>query len=98
MLDVLARHDATAHHLAHKLCQRFVADDPPGSLVQSAAEVYLDNDTAVAPVLRHLFHSPEFAASRGAKVRRGFEVVTAYTRAMNGTVAPSANSLAVAPT
>jgi uncharacterized protein (DUF1800 family) len=88
LLDVLAHHPATARHLAHKLCRRFVRDDPPPALVASAAQVYLDNDTAIAPVLSHLFHSAEFAASRGAKVRRGFEVLTAYARALRGTVDP----------
>lgn len=86
LLEFLAHHDATAHHLAYKLCRRFVADDPPPGLVESAAAVYLDNDTAIAPVLRHILRSPEFAASVGAKVRRGFEVYTAYARALGGTI------------
>jgi hypothetical protein len=88
LLDVLARHPATARHLAYKLCRRFVADTPPPALVASAAQVYSDNDTAIAPVLRHIFHSPEFAASQHSKVRRGFEILTAYARAMRGTVDP----------
>jgi hypothetical protein len=88
LLNVLARHPATARHLAYKLCRRFVADTPPPALVASAAQVYLANDTAIAPVLRHIFHSPEFAASQGAKVRRGFEIVAAYARAMRGTLDP----------
>jgi hypothetical protein len=88
LLDVLAHHPATARHLAYKLCRRFVADTPPPSLVASAAQVYLANDTAIAPVLRHLFHSPEFAAATRTKVRRGFEVLVAYARAMGGTIDP----------
>jgi hypothetical protein len=88
LLNVLARHPATATHLAYKLCRRFVADTPPPALVASAAQVYLANDTAIAPVLRHIFHSAEFAASAHSKVRRGFEILTAYARAMGGTVDP----------
>ena len=88
LLDLLAHHPETARHLAHKLCRRFVADTPPPALVESAAQVYLDNDTAIAPVLRHLFHSAEFAAGPRNKVRRGFEIVVAYARAMRGTIDP----------
>ncbi len=88
LLNVLARHPATARHIAYKLCRRFVADTPPPSLVTSAAQVYRNNDTAIVPVLRHIFRSPEFAAARGAKVRRGFEVMVAYVRAMGGEVDP----------
>lgn len=88
LLNFLARHPATARYLSWKLCQRFVADSPPPALVNSAAQVYLANDTAIAPVLRHLFHSPEFAAAARNKVRRGFETMVAYARAMGGTVDP----------
>ncbi len=88
MLEVMARHPATARHLAYKLCRRFVADTPPPALVGSAAQVYTDNDTAIGPVLRHIFHSAEFAAASGNKVRRGFEILTAYARAMGGEVDP----------
>jgi hypothetical protein len=88
LLNVLARHPATARHLAYKLCRRFVADTPPPALVTSAAQVYTQNDTAIAPVLRHIFHSPEFAANAHSKVRRGFEIMTAYARALGGTADP----------
>ncbi|XVU21913.1 DUF1800 domain-containing protein [Actinoplanes sp. CA-054009] len=80
--DYLARHQATAQRLAVKLCQRFVADEAPASLVTKLVKVYLDNDTAIAPVLRALFTSPEFAASIGAKVRTPFEDLIASIRAL----------------
>ena len=38
---------------------KFVRDDPPQALVDRLAQVYLDNDTAIRPVLRAL------VASRG---------------------------------
>ena len=88
LLNIIARHPATARYIAYKLCRRFVADTPPPALVASAAAVYTQNDTAIAPVLRHIFHSAEFAAGPRNKVRRGFEVIVAYARAMGGTVEP----------
>jgi uncharacterized protein (DUF1800 family) len=44
VLDDLARHPATARHLATKLARHFVADDPPGPLVERLARVYLDSE------------------------------------------------------
>ena len=64
-LDHLAMHPATANRIATKLCVRFVADEAPATLVAKLAKVYLDNGTAIVPVLQALFTSPEFAASAG---------------------------------
>ncbi|MEU4237025.1 DUF1800 domain-containing protein [Actinoplanes sp. NPDC026619] len=80
--DFLARHPATAQRIATKLCVRFVADDAPASLVAKLAKVYLDNDTAIKPVLRALFTSPEFAASQGKKTRTPFEDLIATIRTL----------------
>jgi len=80
--DHLARHPATAQRLATKLCQRFVADQAPASLVSRLAQVYLDNDTAIKPVLKALFTSPEFAAAIGQKTRTPFEDLIATIRTL----------------
>jgi uncharacterized protein (DUF1800 family) len=81
-LDHLATHPKTAERIARKLCVRFVADEPPASLVQRLATVYLDNRTAIAPVLKALFTSAEFAAATGTKVRTPFEDVVATVRVL----------------
>ena len=81
-VDYLAHHPATAQRIATKLCRRFVADDAPASLVAKLAQVYLDHGTAIAPVLRALFTSPEFAAATGRKVRTPLEDLTATIRAL----------------
>ena len=73
MLDFLAHHPSTAQYIAWKLCKRFVSDQPSAALVNAAAAVYLANDTAIAPVMRHILHSAEFAASEGLKLRRPFD-------------------------
>ncbi len=77
----LAHHASTASFLAKKLCGHFVADSPPQSLIDSTAEVYLDNDTHMAPVMRHILLSAEFDGSVGQKVRRPFELLAAQARA-----------------
>ena len=80
--DYLARHPATARRLATKLAVRFVSDTPSSSLISSLAQAYLDNDTAIVPVLRVLFSSAEFAASIGAKTYRPYEHIIATARLM----------------
>lgn len=82
----LARHPSTATFLARKLCRRFVSDEPPESLVQSVASVYLASETAIVPVLRHLFASAEFWGSAEQKLRRPFEALVATLRAVNAAV------------
>lgn len=81
-LKYLARHPSTATRIATKLCERFVSDTPPASLVSRLATVYRQNGTAIKPVLRELFGSPAFNQSRGEKVRRPLEDVTATLRVL----------------
>jgi uncharacterized protein (DUF1800 family) len=81
-VDYLAHHDSTAEHIATKLARRFVSDTPPKGLVQTLAEVYLDHDTAIVPVLRKLFRSKAFEDSIGQKVRRPLEDVVATIRVL----------------
>ena len=91
-VDHLARHPATATRLMTRLCVRFVADEPPAALIERLARVYLDNDTAIVPVLRALFTSPEFAASVGQKTRTPFEDLAASVRALG--LGPEASGVA----
>jgi hypothetical protein len=81
LLAYLARHPATASHLASKLLTRFVADAPPPELVASTADVYLANDTAIAPTLAHIFSSDAFWDSYGGKLRRPYDFFIGALRA-----------------
>ncbi len=81
LLAFLSHHPQTARYVAFKLIRRFVTDTPPESLIASAAQVYLANDTAIVPTLRHILDSAPFATSAGAKLRRPFEHVVAALRA-----------------
>jgi uncharacterized protein (DUF1800 family) len=88
-LDYLAVHPATAKRIVTKLCTRFVSDDPPTILITNLVKVYLDNKSAIAPVLRALFTSPEFAASIGAKTRTPYEDIVATLRTLDYGPEPS---------
>ncbi|HEY0152625.1 MAG TPA: DUF1800 domain-containing protein [Longimicrobium sp.] len=89
VLDLLARHPATARHIARKLAGRFVADDPPQRLLDELAAVFTRTDGDLRQVTRALFRSPEFARARGAKTRTPFEFVAGTLRATEAEVRPS---------
>ena len=84
MVDLLSRHPATARHIAYRLCQRLVADDPPKKLVERAANVFLLTDGNLREVVRAIVESPEFFQPRfyRAKVKSPFEYVVSAVRAL----------------
>ncbi|MCB1256491.1 MAG: DUF1800 domain-containing protein [Microthrixaceae bacterium] len=94
LIRFLARHQSTARHLATKLARRFVSDFPSPALVQRLASVYLANDTAIAPVLRELFLSPEFNASANQKVKRPVDWMISALRSTGATVPTAASGKA----
>lgn len=91
VLDLLARHPSTARHVALKLAQRFVADEPPPALVERLAQVFQQTDGDLRAVTRALFTSPEFADARyhGGKVKTPFEFVASALRATGAQAGPS---------
>lgn len=97
LLDVLASHPKTAHHIAFKLAQRFVADEPPAAVVDRAAKVFLDTKGDLREVTRAIITSDAFLSEeyRGAKVKTPFEFVVSATRATGATVV-NAQPLALA--
>jgi uncharacterized protein (DUF1800 family) len=88
VLDILARHPATARNIAFKLAQRLVSDTPPPSLVDRAAKTFLSSDGNLREVVRTIVTSPEFfdPGVRLAKVKTPFEFVASALRATNADV------------
>lgn len=87
-LDMLARHPATARHIAYQLAQRFVADEPPAALVDRAAAVFLKTKGNLRDVVRSIITSPEFfaASTVRAKVKTPLEFVVSAARATNADI------------
>ncbi len=85
VLDILATQPATAHFIATKLARRFISDDPPSSVIDRAAAVFLKTDGSIRETLRAIVTAPEFfsPATYRAKVRSPFEYVAAAMRALN---------------
>jgi uncharacterized protein (DUF1800 family) len=83
VLDLLASHPSTARFVATKLARRFVADDPPATLVDRAAARFRDTDGNIREVVRAILTSPEFFAPGAyrAKVKTPFEFVVSAVRA-----------------
>jgi uncharacterized protein (DUF1800 family) len=89
VIDILARHPSTAKFISRKLAERFVADDPPQSLVDRMAQTFTKTDGDIRAVLQTMFTSQEFF-SEGAwesKVKSPFEMVVSAVRALDGDVA-----------
>jgi uncharacterized protein (DUF1800 family) len=88
VLDVLAAHPATAHHLAYQLAVRFVSDHPSPQLVERLAGVYRQSGGDIRQVVRAIAESPEFWSSeaRGSKVKSPFELAASALRALDADV------------
>ncbi len=88
VLDLLASHPATATFIATKLARRFVADEPPASIVDRAAKVFLNTKGDLREVTRAILTSPEFfsAEARRAKVKNPFEFVVSSIRVSGANV------------
>ncbi len=86
VLDLLANHPATARFLATKLARKFVSDDPPASLVDRIAEVFLATRGHLPSVYAAIFSSPEFWSDRAfaSKIKTPLEFAASAIRAVGG--------------
>src|SRR5216684_3018050 len=81
VLTDLARHPATARHVATKLARHFIADDPPPALVDRLSQRFLDTDGDLKEVSAALIAAPESWAAEQAKIKRPGEWIVAALRA-----------------
>jgi uncharacterized protein (DUF1800 family) len=86
VIDILSRHPSTAKFISRELAQRFVADDPPQTLVDRMAQTFTKTDGDLRAVLETMFTSPEFFSEGAwqAKIKSPFEMVVSAVRAMGG--------------
>jgi uncharacterized protein (DUF1800 family) len=81
VLADLARHPATATHVATKLARYFSADDPPPSLVERLARTFRETDGNLKEIAKTLVTSDETWAPARDKLKRPCEWVAAMARA-----------------
>jgi uncharacterized protein (DUF1800 family) len=81
VLADLARHPATAKHVATKLARHFIADDPPPVLVQKLTQRFLDTDGDLKEITMAMITAPEAWAPEQVKMKRPGEWIVAALRA-----------------
>jgi uncharacterized protein (DUF1800 family) len=92
VLDLLAFHPASARYICRRLCRRLISDNPPQSLVQAAADVFVANQNApdqLKKVVRTILLSAEFRNTWGEKLKRPFDYSVSILRALNANYAPT---------
>ena len=90
VLADLARHPATAAHVARKLARHFVADEPPPALVERLAKRFLDTDGDLKEIAKALVEAPETWDEQRAKLKRPSEWLISAWRAIG--VVPDARA------
>ena len=73
ILEMLSQHPKTAEFISTKLARRFVADDPPASLISKLSQVFSESEGDTREMMRTLLKSDEFKASVGQKFKRPLE-------------------------
>jgi uncharacterized protein (DUF1800 family) len=88
VLDILSRHPSTARFVSTKLAQRFVADNPPDSLIKAMAKTFRKSEGDLQAVMRVMLSSREFwsEAAFKAKVKSPLEMVASALRATEADV------------
>lgn len=88
ILRLLAHHPSTARFISFKLARRFIADNPPESVVEKAAATFTASGGDVAAVLRTIFTSPEFSAPEyyQNKIKKPVDMVISALRAVSAEI------------
>lgn len=87
ILEDLARHPATAEHIAAKLVRHFVADEPPAEAVARVAAAFRDSDGDLPTVHRSLVSLPGAWAAPAPKFKTPHEFVVSTFRMFDFTPA-----------
>ncbi|MFN3806169.1 DUF1800 family protein [Asticcacaulis sp.] len=88
VLEDLARHPATAKHIATKLVRHFVSDQPPPALVERLSRRFIDTDGDLSAVYAALIEADESWSAPRAKLRTPQEYVIASLRALDTPIQP----------
>lgn len=80
VIKIVCGHPSTAKYIATKLVTRFVADDPPTTLVNNVASCFSTTSGDIKAMLKTMFESEEFDANRGTKFKRPFRYVVTSLR------------------
>ena len=82
VLADIARHPATAAHVARKLARHFCSDEPPDALSERLARRFLDTDGDLKEIAKALVESPETWDAQRLKLKRPSEWLMSAWRAI----------------
>jgi uncharacterized protein (DUF1800 family) len=88
VLELLANHPSTMKFISTKLCKRFVADNPPASLIDRCVATWKRTDGDIKEIMATIINSKEFM-SHGAfqsKIKSPFEYVVSAVRASGASI------------
>jgi uncharacterized protein (DUF1800 family) len=83
VLTDLARHPATAEHVALKLARHFVADQPPPALTDRLMKSFRDTEGDLKELAKALVTSPEAWDAPAQKLKRPAEWIVSSLRAVD---------------
>ena len=86
VLADLAKHPATAAHIARKLARHFSSDEPPAALVERLTKRFIDTDGDLKEMAKALIEAPETWSVERLKLKRPSEWLISTWRAIG--VAP----------
>jgi len=86
VLAALARHPATAAHVARKLARHFIADDPALALIERLAKCFRDTEGDLKEMAKALVAAPEAWAAPRSKLKRPTEWIVSALRATGASV------------
>lgn len=87
ILDDLARHPATARHVATKLARHFVSDTPPASAVEKLAGVFMQSNGDLSTLARAVIDLDEAWAPEQQKFKTPEELAVSVARVAGGQAA-----------
>ena len=89
LVSIVCDHPSTARYIAQKLCRRFVAQEPPETLVTKVSAEFTRTGGDIKSILRVLFQSEEFANSHGQLLKRPFRFIVSALRTVAADVETS---------
>ncbi len=87
IIDILAKHDATAHYISKKLFSFFAYPEPESSVVDHFAQIYLKSNYSIKAVVEAILRSDEFYSDRAffAQVKDPTQFMVGSLRLLGGT-------------
>ena len=92
VVNILAAHPSTARFIATKLVRRFLADDPPETVVSAVESVFLSSGGDIKQMLRTILTPENLVTHAQPRFKRPFHLIASILRASGAAVTNMAAS------